>query len=141
MATPIIGDLIQNTIGKVVEKLTDKYLPPTMSEKEKADMRMEAEKLALDEYKASISDIQEARDLAGKESDGAPSWTKVLTVTHRPVWSFFTLGIFGWTIVAPYFGFPQIPLTEVHKSIMETVIIFYFGGRSLEKATETVWGK
>jgi len=58
----------------------------------------------------------------------------VLTVTHRPAWSLLTLGIFAWTVLAPYLGFPNIPLTETHKAIMQTVIIFYFGGRSVEKA-------
>ena len=52
-------------------------------------MRLEAERLALEEYKTAIADVQTARELAGKESEGAPGWTKVLTVTHRPVWSFF----------------------------------------------------
>jgi hypothetical protein len=36
-------------------------------------------------------------------------------------------------VLAPYFGFPEIPLTETHKAVMQTVIIFYFGGRSVEK--------
>lgn len=138
--TPVIGDLIQNTVGKVVDKLADKYLPSSMSEKEKSDLRIEARKLALDEYKAAVADVESARLLAGKESESAPAWTKVLTVTHRPLWSFLMLGIFIWTILAPYIGFPQIPLTGIHKDIMQTVIIFYFGGRSVEKITDTVWG-
>ncbi|MBI5644431.1 MAG: hypothetical protein HY954_13295 [Deltaproteobacteria bacterium] len=139
--TPVIGDIITNTVGKVVGKLADKYLPSTMGEKEKADFKLEAQKLAIEEYKCATADVQGARELAGKESDGAPGWTKVLTVTHRPVWSFLILGIFAWTVLAPYVGFPLIPLTEIHKDIMQTVIIFYFGGRSLEKAAGIVWGK
>lgn len=139
--TPVIGDLIQNTVGKVVDKLADKYLPSSMSEKEKSDLRIEARKLALDEYKTAVADVESARLLAGKEAESAPGWTKVLTVTHRPLWSFLMLGIFIWTILAPYLGFPQIPLTGIHKDIMQTVIIFYFGGRSVEKITDTVWGR
>ncbi len=46
-----------------------------------------------------------------------------------------------WTILAPYVGYPQIPLGEIHKDIMQTVIIFYFGGRSIEKAAGVVWGR
>lgn len=141
MATPVIGDIIQNTIGKVVDKLTDKYLPPTMSDKEKAEAKLEAGKLAIEEYRTAIAGVQGARELAGKESEGAPGWTKALTVTHRPAWSFIMLGVFTWTILAPYLGFPQIPLTEIHKSIMQTVIIFYFGGRSVEKTAGVVWGR
>ncbi len=139
--TPVVGDLIQNTVGKVVDRLMGKYLPSSMSEEEKLKLRLEAEMLALREYETAIADVQGARELAGKESEGAPGWTKVLTVTHRPVWSFLILGLFGWTVLAPYFGFPQITLNDIHKDIMQTVIIFYFGGRSIEKTAGVVWGK
>ena len=139
--TPIIGDLIKNTVGKVVDKLADKYLPASLGEKEKAEFRFEAERLAVEEYKVAIADVQTARELAGKESEGAPGWTKVLTVTHRPVWSFLIRAIFVWTILAPYLGFPLIPLTDIHKDVMQTVIIFYFGGRTIEKVGGAVWGR
>jgi hypothetical protein len=51
------------------------------------------------------------------------------------------LGIFAWTILAPYVGYPQTPLGEIHKDIMPTVIILYFGGRSVEKAAGVVRGE
>ncbi|MFQ5479796.1 MAG: hypothetical protein ACE5DW_00775 [Thermodesulfobacteriota bacterium] len=132
--TPVLGDLIESTVGKVVGKLTDHYLPATMDEKEKAEFRIKAGSLALEEARAATADIENARALAVTESEGAPPWANVLKVTHRPLWSFIMLAIFSWTILAPYLGYPQIPLTEVHKSIMQTVIIFYFGGRSVEKS-------
>lgn len=134
MATPIVGDIIQNTVGKVVDRLADKYLPSGLGERERAELRVEAERIALEEYRARAEEVRGARELAWKEGEGAAGWTKVLTVTHRPVWSFMTLGLFFWTIIAPYAGFPQVPLTDIHKDIMQTVIIFYFGGRSIEKA-------
>lgn len=134
MATPIIGDIIQNTVGKVFDRLSEKFLPSTLGETEKAQFKLEAMKFATEESRAAIAGIQGARDLAAKDSDGAPSWTRVLSVTHRPAWSFLTLGVFAWTVVAPYAGFPQVALSEIHKDIMQTVIIFYFGGRTLEKA-------
>ena len=138
--TPIIGDLIQSTVGKVVGKLADHYLPASMSEQEKAEFQMKAREIAVEEANAMTADIKDARILAAKESEGAPGWTKILTVTHRPVWSFLILGLFAWTILAPYFGYPNVPLTDVHKDIMQTVIIFYFGGRSIEKAMTVMKG-
>ena len=139
--TPVVGDIISNTVGKVFGKLADRYLPSTMGEKEKADFRLEAERLSVEECKAAMKDVQGARELAGKESENGPGWTKVLTITHRPAWSFLMLFIFVWTIAAPYAGFPVIPMSEVHKDVMQTVIIFYFGGRSIEKAAGIVWGR
>lgn len=131
--TPIIGDLIKNTVGKVIGRIADKYLPKSMSEEEKAEFNMEAERLAIEEYKTAIADVQGARELAMKESEDAPGWTKILTVTHRPIWSLLILAAFVWTIIAPSFGMHVITLTGIHKDIMQTVIIFYFGGRSIEK--------
>lgn len=130
-----------NFAEKIGGKIADKYLPPSMSEKERFDARIEMQKMAIEEYKTAIADVQGARELAGKESEGAPGWTKVLTVTHRPVWSFAMLGIFAWTVLAPYSGFPNIALGEVQKEIMQTVIVFYFGGRSVEKSLEIIKGK
>lgn len=141
MATPIIGDLIESTVGKVTDKLIEKYLPASMSESEKAAAILEARRMAIEEYKIVMDHVQGARDLAGKESEGGPEWAKVLTVTHRPVWSFVMLGVFVWTVIAPSAGFFSIPLTPIHKEIMQTVIIFYFGGRSIEKAVGIVKGK
>ena len=143
MTIPVISNLIESTVGKalsnVVGKLADHYLPASMSESEKETFRQEARRLSIEESKAATADIQSARELAAKESEGAPGWTKVLTVTHRPIWSFLILAMFSWTVVAPYLGFPVIELTEIHKDIMQTVIIFYFGGRSIEKAAKVVW--
>jgi len=141
MATPIIGDIIESTVGKVAGRLADRYLPASMGEIEREEFRLKARELAVEESKTAIADVNAARSLAGREADGAQGWTQVLTVTHRPAWSFLTLGIFLWTVVAPYAGFPVFPLSEIHKDIMQTVIIFYFGGRSVEKAATVVWGR
>ena len=141
---PVVGDAIEsvvkNTVGNVVNGLIGRFLPKSMTEAEKAEFAQNARELAIEETNAASADIQSARELAAKESEGAPGWTKVLTVTHRPVWSFLILGMFGWTVIAPYFGFPNIALTDIHKDIMQTVIIFYFGGRSVEKAVKVFKG-
>lgn len=143
MTTPIIGDLLESTIGKVVGRLTDRFLPSTMTDEEKGNFQVEARRLAMEEYAIAIKDVDSARKLAGEEAQNfkdTPAWTKVLTVTHRPMWSYVILGLFSWTIIAPYLGFPAIELTTVHKDIMQTVIIFYFGGRSIEKTVGLVKG-
>jgi hypothetical protein len=47
--------------------------------------------------------------------------------------------MFVWAIFAPYAGYPQISLSEIHKDIIQTVVIFYFAGRSIEKVAALVW--
>lgn len=136
--TPVVGDIIQSTVGNVVNRLVGKFLPESMSEEERENLKLEARRLSMEEYKTAIADVQGARKLASDEAIGAPGWAKVLTVTHRPVWSFLILGLFAWTVLAPYFGFEQMVLSEIHKDIMQTVIVFYFGGRTVEKATASL---
>ncbi|MFQ5466349.1 MAG: hypothetical protein ACE5EI_10510 [Thermodesulfobacteriota bacterium] len=139
--TPVIGDIIESSIGKVVDRLVGRFLPEAMSEAEREKAILEARKIGMEEAKLVTADVDSARKLAAKESEGAPAWTKVLTVTHRPLWSFIMLGIFAWTVLAPYLGFAVIPLTEIHRDVMQTVIVFYFGGRSIEKAVSVVKGR
>jgi hypothetical protein len=142
MGTPIISDILDSTVGKVVDRLTDRLLPSQLGEKEREDLKVEARRIASEEYKAAAEDSKSARALAAADAwPQAPDWTRILTVTHRPVWSYAALTLFIWTVMAPYLGFGDFALSEVHSEIMKTVIIFYFGGRSLEKTAETVWKK
>lgn len=142
MGTPIVSDILESTVGKVVDRLADRFLPSSLGEKEKEELRIEARRIASEEYKAAAGDSRSARDLAVKElSSPQADWTRILTVTHRPVWSYAALLLFIWTVLAQYLGLGEFPLSEVHSEIMKTVIIFYFGGRSLEKTAETVWKK
>lgn len=139
--TPVIGDMIESTVGKVVDRLLGEYLPVRLDEKEAARLKVEARRLAVEEVKVRAKELAGARELASSQSAAAPAWTSVLTVTHRPLWSFLMLALFVFTVLAPYGGWPTLPLTEVHKEVMQTVIIFYFGGRSVEKAVGYVWGR
>lgn len=132
--TPVVGDILESTVGKVVERLADRFLPASMNEREREEFKIEAARLAKEEYETAVRDVQGARELAAKEASGSPPWTRALAATHRPAWSLLTLAIFAWTVAAPYAGFGVVPLTEIHKEVMQTVIIFYFGGRSIEKA-------
>ena len=51
---PIIGNILQNTIGKVIGGVVNKYLPASMSDKEKADMELEIQKLLMEEKQNDI---------------------------------------------------------------------------------------
>lgn len=142
MGTPLIGDILESTVGKVVDRLADRFMPSSLGEKEREELRNEARRIASEEYKAASEDSRSARELAAKEAwPEAPYWTKLLTATHRPAWSYAVLALFAWTILAPYAGLEDLPLTDAHGEIMKTVIIFYFGGRSIEKTASIVRNK
>lgn len=140
MNTPIMGGLIKDTVGKVVGRLLEEYIPTAMSKDQRSKLVLDAERLAIEEYKTIAADIDSARTLAAKEAMGAPSWTQILTVIHRPLWSIIILLLFSWTILSGSFGYSPIVLDESQTAIMKTVIIFYFGGRSIEKTSKIVWG-
>ena len=71
-------------VGKVVGKLVDKYLPASMSEAEKAEFRMAADKLAIDELEANKSIIEAVNKTMQEEAKSDNWWTS----GWRPYWGF-----------------------------------------------------
>ena len=116
---PIIGDLLNNTVGKVVGKLVDKYLPASMSEEDKAKMLLEMEKLTLEEGKTLQAQIESVnatmREEAKSEHFLQWAWRPIIGLT------------FGLTILYNYifigfliqFGFQSIEIpSEVWNSML-----------------------
>ena len=89
--TPIIGDLINITVGNVVGVLMAKYLPSSMSESEKAQFKRDAERLMIPELEASksIIDSVNATMQAEAKSEG---WG---TRNWRPYWGFISGTVYG----------------------------------------------
>src|SRR3990167_5987842 len=85
MGLPIIGDLLNSTVGKVVGKLVDKYLPASMSEKEKVEMELEMQKLLIEEEKNIQTQMetinQTMREEAKSEHFITYSWRPFLGYT------------------------------------------------------------
>jgi len=141
--------MYQLLLGPITNLVTDvvkRVLPPEkMSEEERRKLEVEASlevrKLMMDKYKLEIEDIVSARKLAEAELSRGSAFTNVLAAVHRPLWSIVTLLLFSWTLLSTQIGLPEIHLTELHKDIMQTVIVFYFGGRSVEKVVSKVRGK
>ncbi len=89
--TPIIGDLISNTVGKVIGKLTDHYLPSSMSEAEKATFKLEAERLAIEELQANKSVIESVNKTMQAEANAKWWWSAF----WRPLWGVISAVAFG----------------------------------------------
>jgi len=138
-------NMLIGPIAETVNTVLKRVLPPEkMSEGERAQMEaaLTAELLKADwsRFEAEVQDRIDARGLAKAELDKGNAFTTILAATHRPIWSFCILGLFAWTLLAKPLGFPDVPLSDVHKDIMQTVIIFYFGGRSVEKVMDKIGG-
>ena len=141
--------MYQMLLGPITSLVTDvikRVLPPEkMSEEERRKLEVEAslevQKLMMDKYKLELEDIVSARKLAEAELSRGSAFTNILAALHRPLWSIVTLLLFSWTLLSTQLGLPEIHLTELHKDIMQTVIVFYFSGRSVEKVVSKSRGK
>ena len=78
---PIIGNILQNTIGKVIGGVVNKYLPASMSDKEKADMELEIQKLLMEENK-NIQAQMETINKTMQEEAKSEHW---ITYSWRPI--------------------------------------------------------
>lgn len=88
--TPIVGDfiegLLKNTAGKVVGRVMDKFLPPTMTEAEKTAATQEAQRLVLQEIEAERDTIASVNKTMQEEAKSDNRWTS----GWRPYWGFIS---------------------------------------------------
>lgn len=100
MGLPIIGDLLNSTVGKVVGKLVDKYLPPTLSDKEKEEFKLKAMELALEEEK----NIQTQMEIVNKTIQAEIVSGNWFVSSWRPICGYtVALLIINNFIAVPYF--------------------------------------
>ena len=131
--TPIIGDLITNTVGKVVDKLADKYLPASMSEAEKEQFRLEAAKLAIEEAKVQTSTIESINATMREEAKSEHwlqwSWRPLIGYTLSAV-------IVNNYVLLPYFKGVGLVAIDIPSGVWEVMLIVLgvaAGTRGLEK--------
>lgn len=134
---PIIGDLLQNTVGKIVGKVVDKYLPASMDEKEKAEMLLEMEKLVLEEGKILQAEMETINATMREEAKS----DKFIVYAWRPLVGFcFVALIVNNFILIPYFavyGLQPIIIPDGIWSAMLVVLGVSAGTRGIEKMWRT----
>lgn len=134
---------ILDSVTGIVRDVLRRVLPrEKMSETEAAAVEASVDQALRNadwrEFEAVYADRADARSLAKTDVAVGNAWTGALAAIHRPIWSLGVFLLFAWALVSPQLGLPNITLTEVHKDVMMTVIVFYFGGRTVEKVTATV---
>ncbi len=85
---PIIGTLLESTVGKIVGKLTDHFLPASMSEEDKAKFKLEAEKLLLEENKLFAEQLTAQMETINKTMQVEDTSTHWITYAWRPIIGF-----------------------------------------------------
>jgi hypothetical protein len=131
MATPVISDLIENTVGKGVDALINKFLPKSMSEAEKSDARQSFIGLITQVLQASEQNITD-RHKFDMQSD---SW---LSKNIRPfvlIWLIVSFNVFALLSIDKPIAPDYITLLS---DMLKVAFGFYFGGRTVEKITK-IW--
>ena len=132
--TPVIGDIIQQTVGRVVGKLLDHYLPKTMSEEEREAIRLKAVELAAAETDRAAREVT-LRHRYDMRSD---SW---LSKNVRPATLIYLmLAWTGFTVAGTVYTIPP-DFVAMLSGMLKAVFGFYFIGRSFEKGAALVLGK
>jgi len=135
--TPLVGDLIESTVGKVVGGLVDKYLPKSMGEDEKANFIQEAQRLSVETYKLETKDIQSARAMQISILQDAPRWIKAASAIVIPYGGLMAITVFFFNILAPYLGHTKVPLSTNEAFTINGIIMFFFGYRLTQKLKGT----
>ena len=134
---PILGDLLQNTVGKVVGKIVDKYLPKSMDEKEKAEMLLEMEKLVLEEGKSLQAQV-ETINATMREEAKSEHW---IVYSWRPLIGYtFIVTVLNNYVLLPYFtnyGLQSIEIPSEIWSAMLVILGVSAGTRGIEKIWRT----
>lgn len=125
-----VADLLNSVLKRV--------LPEKMSETDAAVMQQQ---ITLELMKADWGGVEKeyadrlsARELAKADVDKGNWFSNILAATIRPFFGFVVMGAFVFSFAQPYIpGAPPLPITDIQKEIILSVIYFYFGGRTVEK--------
>lgn len=128
MSVPIVGDLLKNTVGKAVDGLIQKYLPPSMSEKEKAQFQLELEKILTEQETAFRESVN-----AYENPAGLSRWMLNFRASVRPIITYGTFIVFSYVIF--YGGKVEWErLNSIPDKIWWLFLVvfgFWFGGRAV----------
>jgi len=140
--TPIIGDLIQSTVGKVVGGLVDKFLPASLSEEKKEEFKLKAGQLVVDEMKASVElekifsedrGSARAREVEINKTEGS-SWINKNIVPALAIGvislSFILFYQVFWVGVSPDKKEVLVYILGVLSSMDMAILTYYFGSSS-----------
>jgi len=141
LATMLIGP-----VANLIDSAIKRWGPAEkMSEKDKAElaqiMQLEILKQDWSSVEKEYQDRADARALAAKDVEKGNAFTGILAATVRPIWGFASLVVVAYPYAAAPMGLPSVTIDESTKSIIQTVIMFYFGGRTIEKVLPLIKGK
>ena len=135
--TSVIGTA-GKLVGSAASDLLDRFAPKRMTENERTE-------LWLKELNLAHMDGESARQMfmVEMQTQRQPWVVRVWNGCIRPGGATLALGVFFFNILASNLArwtsipFERVPLTEAEYYIISIIIVFYFGGRFLQKQKGT----
>lgn len=137
-------ELVKSTVGNVVGRLADKYLPATLSEKEKEEFKLKAMELAVEELNAAndlekvfADDRRSAREREIAVKDKTPMVLAFFSFT-----GFFVILLLLMQMDIPDKAHdPVMIMLGLLGGMVTAVVSYYFGSSSGSAAKTAVMGK
>lgn len=129
--------LLLGLLNSVLPNVLNRVLPAEkMSEADRANLQqqltLELLKQNWQQVEAEYADRASARGLAEKDIAGGNAVTSFLAATVRPAWGFGALALVSYSVLTGG------AIASAYSDIIQTVLFFYFGGRTIEKITPHV---
>lgn len=128
-----ISSIVQGTIGRVIDRLADRYLPSSISEKEREEFRIRAMELASKEAEAEARAL-ESVNATIREEGKSEHWVRW---SWRPLIGFTFAGVvINNYILMPYFRNLGLQPIDIPSGIWESMLVILgvaAGTRGLEK--------
>lgn len=125
----LLAGLLPDVIKRVLpaEKMSE-----ADAAKLQADMTLELLKQDWGKIEAEYEDRASARQLATADIAKGNAFTGILAAFVRPAWGFGALAMVGYSVI---YG---VTISSPLQEIIQTVLFFYFGGRTIEKVVPTI---
>lgn len=136
-AIPIVGGIIEKVVGVIDKVVPDKDLAAKIT----ADVQMELLRQDWEKTAAEFKDRDSARTLAAADIAKGNALSGFLAATVRPVWGYAALVVVVYPYLAGALHWPAVTIDGATKDILQTVIMFFFGGRTIEKVLPLIVGK
>jgi hypothetical protein len=122
-------------VTEVVGKAMDHYLPPSMSDQEREDVKLKTQAMVSQQFQAEESSFRNfVLDYEGRAKDMPPS-IQVLRASVRPLITYLITGTIAWLV----WNGKVIP-TELHQLAL-VCLTFWFGDKTVRNYLKTKQGQ
>lgn len=131
--------LILPFLSGILPDVLKRILPAEkMSEADRANLEqqltMELLKADWKQVEAEYADRNSARELGKADIAAGNALTGFLSATVRPLWGIGAFILVAYSVVVGY------AIASPIQAIIEAVLLYFFGGRVIEKITPTISG-